>query len=55
MTRTEEQSAFGISVLVSPLNEDGTYTVQVANNDPITFNDSKTPRDKVIEDLERMK
>ena len=52
---TEKQSAFGISVLVSPLKEDGTYTVQIANNTPITINDSETSRDKFIDDLDRMK
>lgn len=56
MSKTrEEHSAFGISVVVSPLKEDGTYTVQIANNTPITINDSETSRDKFIDDLDRMK
>jgi len=44
---------FRISVVVTPLKEDGTYTVQVSNNLPVIFKEAEHPREKMIDSFER--
>jgi len=44
---------FRISVVVTPLKEDGTYTLQVSNNPPVTFKEVDHPREKMIDSFDR--
>lgn len=49
MSETREESGlFGIDVVIGPLQEDGTYTLQIANNDPQVFKESNIPREEMI-------